>query len=154
MNYADIINVTESSVLFSYELENAGFAVLSVEGTEYKSVEATGTGRFEITGLEPLHAYHAELSGVSLDFTTLPAPEGKELGRFALISDPHVSLKDENRKGRFFIESAAIMREALENAADLGRNLPLFREMSPTKERQKSTIIAKNFWITPLFRSI
>ena len=120
MNYADIINVTESSVLFSYELENAGFAVLSVEGTEYKSVEATGTGRFEITGLEPLHAYHAELSGVSLDFTTLPAPEGKELGRFALISDPHVSLKDENRKGRFFIESAAIMREVLENAADLG----------------------------------
>ena len=120
MNYADIINVTETSALFSYELENAGFAVLSLNGTEYKSVEATGTGRFEITGLEPAHTYHGELSGVSLDFTTLPAPEGKELGRFALISDPHVSLKNENRKGRFFIESAAIMREALENAAALG----------------------------------
>jgi hypothetical protein len=44
MNYADIINVTENSVLFSYELENAGFAVLTVNGVEYNSVEATGTG--------------------------------------------------------------------------------------------------------------
>ena len=120
MNYADIITVTENSALFSYELEKAGFAVLTVDGCEYKSVEATGTGRFQITGLEPSRTYHAELSGVTLDFKTLPAPEGKELGRFALISDPHVSLKNENRKGRFFIESASIMREALENAAALG----------------------------------
>lgn len=119
MNYADIINVTENSALFSYELESAGFAVLQIDGTEYKSVEATGTGRFAVNGLEPGRAYHADLSGVSLDFTTLPAPEGEELGRFALISDPHVSLKDENRKGRFFIESAAIMRDVLEKAAEL-----------------------------------
>ena len=120
MNYADIISVTENSVLFSYELEGAGFAVLTIDGTEYKSEEATGTGRFYITGLEPGRAYHAELSGVSLDFTTLPPPEGGELGRFAVISDPHVSLKKENRKGRFFVESAAIMTECLEQAASLG----------------------------------
>ena len=120
MNYADIISVTEDSVLFSYELEGAGFAVLTLDGAEYKSEEATGTGRFHITGLEPGRAYHAELSGVSLDFTTLPPPEGEELGRFAVISDPHVSLKKENRKGRFFVESAAIMTECLEQAANLG----------------------------------
>lgn len=120
MNYADIINVTENSALFSYELEGAGFAVLNMDGVEYKSVEATGTGRFAISGLEPGKAYHADLSGVALDFTTLPEPEGEELGRFALISDPHVSLKDENRKGRFFVESGAIMREVLEKAAELG----------------------------------
>ena len=119
MNYADIINVTENSALFSYELERAGFAVLNIDGIEYKSVEATGTGRFAVSGLEPGKAYHADLSGVGLDFTTLPEPEGEELGRFALISDPHVSLKDENRKGRFFVESGAIMREVLEKAAEL-----------------------------------
>ena len=120
MNYADIINVTENSALFSYELDGAGFAVLNIDGREYKSVEATGTGRFAVCGLEPDHAYCAELSGVKLEFTTLPPPEGEELGRFALISDPHVSLKDENRKGRFFVESGALMREALEKAAELG----------------------------------
>jgi hypothetical protein len=119
MNYADIINVTENSALFSYELDGAGFAVLTLNGVEYKSVEATGTGRFAVSGLEPGKSYHGELSGVALDFTTLPAPVGEELGRFALISDPHVSLKDENRKGRFFIESAAILREVLEKAAEL-----------------------------------
>ncbi|MBE6384752.1 MAG: hypothetical protein E7048_03695 [Lentisphaerae bacterium] len=120
MNYADIINVTENSALFSYELEGAGFAVLTIDGREYKSVEATGTGRFEVKDLVPGRFYEAELSGVKLEFTTLPAPEGEELGRFALISDPHVSLKDENRKGRFFIESAFLMSETLANAAKLG----------------------------------
>lgn len=120
MNYADVINVTESSALFSYELEKAGFAVLKINGKEYKSVEAVGTGRFAVADLEPDTAYHAELSGVALEFTTLPAPEGEELGRFAVISDPHISLKDENRKGRFFIESASIMKETLEKAAELG----------------------------------
>ena len=125
MNYADIINVTENSALFSYELEGAGFAVLTVAGREYKSVEATGTGRFEVRDLEPGTAYEADLSGVKLEFTTLEAPEGEELGRFALISDPHVSLKDENRKGRYFIESAFLMSETLANAARLGAEFAL-----------------------------
>lgn len=120
MNYADIINVTENSALFSYELEGAGFAVLKIDGREYTSVEATGTGRFEVRDLEPGKQYRAELSGVELEFTTLEAPQGEELGRFALISDPHVSLKTENRKGRYFIESASLMRETLENAEKLG----------------------------------
>lgn len=120
MNYADIISVTENSALFSYELEGAGFAVLKIGDREVTSEEATGTGRFEVRDLEPATAYKANLSGVELEFTTLEAPQGEELGRFALISDPHVSLKSENRKGRFFIESAYLMSETLENAAKLG----------------------------------
>ena len=111
MNYADIINVTENSALFGYELGSPGFAVLRMDGREIKSVEACGTGRFQVSGLKPDTAYHAELSGVELDFTTLPAPEGEELWRFALISDPHISLKNENRKGRFFVESAPLTAE-------------------------------------------
>ena len=117
MSYADIISVTENSALFSYELEGAGFAVLKIDGREITSVEATGTGRFFVGDLSPETTYQAELSGVKLEFTTLPAPQGEELGRFALISDPHISLKDENRKGRFFIESGFLMQQCLEDAA-------------------------------------
>ena len=120
MNYADIISVTENSALFSYELEGAGFAVLKIDGREITSVEATGTGRFFVSDLSPDTTYQAELSGVKLGFTTLPAPQGEELGRFALISDPHISLKDENRKGRFFIESGFLTQECLESAARMG----------------------------------
>ena len=120
MNYADIIDVTENSALFGYELDAPGFAVLTIDGREIKSVEAGGTGRFRVSGLAPETSYHAELSGVGLDFTTLPAPEGPELYRFAVISDPHISAKEENRKGRFFVESAALAAESFAAACKLG----------------------------------
>lgn len=131
MDYADIINVTENTALFSYELEKAGFAVLNIDGVEFKSVEATGTGRFAVAGLEPGHSYHAELSGIPLDFTTLPAPEGEELGRFAIISEPHVSLKDENRKERFFSDQQSeIPERSSYSSMDSAMTLPKLRTES------------------------
>ena len=148
MNYADIISVTENSALFSYELEGAGFAVLKIDGCEYSSAEAAGTGRFNITGLKPATAYRAELSGVTLEFTTLPAPRGEELGRFAIISDPHISLKDENRKGRFFVESGSLARECLETAAWMGAEFAVFpgdiTNMGTEEEYAYSEKILKN----------
>jgi hypothetical protein len=53
-------------------------------------------------------------------FTTLPPPVGEMTGHFALIADPHISTKNENRKGRFFVESASLVRDALDRRTQLG----------------------------------
>ena len=124
--YADIISFDWENVLISYDSGSAGFVSLTLNpgNMKIKSVEASGNGRFAVSGLKPETTYTAEISSSSgeksLTFTTLPAPEGRETGSFALISDPHVACNSENRKGRFFVESEMLLREALQKCLEMG----------------------------------
>jgi len=120
VNYADIVSVTENQAVFSWQLDAPGFAELQLDGRSFRSAEAAGVGRFTVDGLAPDTAYTAELSGVRLAFRTLPAPQSAELFRFAVIADPHVSAKAENRKGRLMVESAGLFADALKQAKASG----------------------------------
>ncbi|MBQ9502083.1 MAG: metallophosphoesterase [Lentisphaeria bacterium] len=124
--YAQIISFDWERALLAYDLNAPGFVEAEIRetGKTVKSVEACGTGRLVLENLPAgtfLHVTFRHPGGEKeLVFTALPPPEGEMTGQFALIADPHISTKDENRKGRFFIESASLVRDALERCAGLG----------------------------------
>lgn len=77
-------------------------------------------GRMALEGLAP-GADHEILfrwtgGEETLLFRTLPAPQGELICAFAAVADPHVSVKPEPRKGRLFVESAALFAETVEEA--------------------------------------
>ena len=130
--YAHIISFDFQSAVLAYDLGMPGFAEAVILNTavSVKSEEATGNGRLYLDNLP---------SGTAIDvlfkhpngerqlyFTTLPAPAGELLGQFALIADPHISTKKENRKGRFFVESAAITEDVIKRCTSLGISCTLF----------------------------
>ena len=107
--YAHIISFDWQSAVFAYDLGMPGFAELDIlnTGKTIKSVEATGNGRLYLEELpaETQICLRLRYPGgeQALSFTTLPAPQGELINQFALIADPHISIKQENRKGRFFV---------------------------------------------------
>ena len=124
--YAEIISFDWERALLAYDLGRAGFveAAIRETGKAVKSQEACGTGRLVLEGLPSgtlLHVTFRHPGGEKeLSFTTLPAPRGKMTGHFALIADAHISTKSENRKGRFFVESASLARDAIDRCTRLG----------------------------------
>lgn len=124
--YAQIISFDWERALLAYDLNAAGFVEAEVRetGKTFKSAEACGTGRLVLENLPAGTLLHVTLRHPAgekkLAFTTLPPPGGEMTGQFALIADPHISTKDENRKGRFFVESASLVRDAVERCAELG----------------------------------
>ncbi len=129
------LSITENSATFAYCSETCGFLELSVsDGTSIRQVktqEAGGIGRLSVDGLDPDWEYSAHITHESgqaspeVNFKTLPAPLGDCLFRFTLISDPHLSVSSENRKGRLFIESTALLRDTLGLSHNLGAQLVL-----------------------------
>ena len=124
--YAHIISFDWQSAVFAYDLGMPGFVELDIlnTGKTIKSVEATGNGRLYLDELPAetqicLRLRYPE-GEQQLFFTTLPAPQGELINQFALIADPHISIKQENRKGRFFVESAAIGEDVVKRCAELG----------------------------------
>lgn len=120
--YAHIISFDWEQALFAYDFQAAGFVELELigpDGTQtLKSREAAGLGRLALTDLRPDAVYRwtarcgdRERSG---EFRTLEAPTGEKRGEFMLIADPHISASPENRKGRFFVESALILADTVE----------------------------------------
>ncbi|NLF92368.1 MAG: hypothetical protein GX564_00650 [Oligosphaeraceae bacterium] len=96
------------------ELSTAGWR------QELQCQQAARIGRLRCDQLLPNQPYNLKIffpgQTLTLSFTTLPAPEGKCLCRYAAIADPHVSLSYENRKGRLFRESAMIVSNVVEQA--------------------------------------
>ena len=123
--YAHIISFDWQSAVLAYDLGMPGFAEADIlnTGVTVKSVEATGNGRLylnELPGGTLIRIRFRSPAGEKeLSFTTLPEPQGKMTGQFALIADPHISTKTENRKGRFFVESAAICEDVIKRCAQL-----------------------------------
>ena len=124
--YAHIISFDWQTALLAYDLGGPGFAEVEIlpGGKIIKSEEATGNGRLRIEDLPPdsnIEVIFRHPEGEEkISFKTLPAPQGELLGEFALISDPHISTKKENRKGRFFVESAAIAEDVIARCEELG----------------------------------
>ena len=123
--YAEIISVTENSALLAFATGRAGFVSLELEGLQpIHSVEAADCGRLKAEKLTPNTSYsglfRSENNTFPIAFQTLPMPVGPELDRILLTADWHISTKPENRKGRFFIESAMLAQENLETAVELG----------------------------------
>lgn len=124
--YAHVISFDWSSAVLAYELGGPGFveAEITNTGVIVKSSEATGTGRLYLEGLpsgtlaEVIFRWPA--GEKKIKFTTLPAPVGELLGEFALIADPHISVKQENRKGRFFVESEMLADDVVSCCGELG----------------------------------
>ena len=124
--YAEIVSFDWEQALLAYDLSGAGFveAAVAETGVSVKSQEACGTGRLILRDLPSGTLIHVTLrhpgGEKKFSFTTLPAPRGEMTGQLALIADPHISTAKENRKGRFFIESASIVREIIERCRELG----------------------------------
>ena len=132
--FAKIIAVDWERALFAYDTRQAGF--VSVELTapdgsvqKYGSTEAIGTGRLELDKLKADCNYSGQFicNGGKTDFTfdTLPQPEGKMLGAFSVIADPHLSCGMENRKGRFFMESAMLLQDIVNQCNNLQNDFVL-----------------------------
>ena len=120
--FCRILSVDWQEALLAYDLGNVSF--VTVELTDpagdvltWKSEEGSGTGRLRLNNLKAASRYVGTFSSdyrtLPLDFTTLEAPEGEMTGSFALIADPHLSLKTENRKGRFMVESAMLFQDVV-----------------------------------------
>ena len=124
--YAHIISFDWQSAVLAFDINQSGFAEIEIvnSGTVLKSVEAVGSGRFYLENLPPSTlielVFRSPAGEKGLSFTTLPEPQGDMLCDFALIADPHISIKKENRKGRFFVESAALADDVINRCAELG----------------------------------
>lgn len=119
---AKIISVDWESALLSYSINSLSFIKVKLSDNKgnvhsWKSIEANSIGRIELNGLAPNSSYSGEFKSsdgsVPIEVTTLPAPEGETLGSYAIVADPHISCKTENRKGRFLLESAMILRDVV-----------------------------------------
>lgn len=117
--FAEVLSVDESRIVVAYDGPVHGEVTLeaiSGGGSELlRSGECVGIGRFELANCSPDSDYTLRLTAPGaerrLACRTLPRPAAPELRRFLLLADPHVSFKTENRKGRFFAESALLLEE-------------------------------------------
>ena len=119
---AKIISVDWESALLAYSMKSLSFIKVKLADNKgnvhsWESLEANSIGRIELNGLAPDCSYLGEFESsdgsVPIEVKTLPAPEGKMLGSYAIVADPHISCKTENRKGRFMLESAMILRDVV-----------------------------------------
>jgi len=110
-----IISITDNSILIRYALFNSEKISYSVEPSNIHGAlkEANSVGRFEICGLDADKEYKVNISygdkATKIEFSTLPAPVGKLLCKYAVIGDPHLSAKEENKFGRLHVESTQIV---------------------------------------------
>lgn len=125
--FAEVLSVDESRIVVAYDGPVHGEVTLeaiSGDGSELlRSGECVGIGRFELANCSPDSDYALHLTAPGAErrlvCRTLPRPATPELRRFLLLADPHVSFKTENRKGRFFAESALLLEEFVHLANQL-----------------------------------
>jgi len=109
-----IVSITDSSILIRYALNTS-------EKISYKIIpgnmcgtlkEANSIGRFEVSELQSDKEYKAIISWSNkvreIQFSTLSAPKGELLCKYAIVGDPHLSAKTENRFGRLHVESQKV----------------------------------------------
>lgn len=94
-----------------------------------ESVEMVDVGRIRVTGLKSSTEHVVKVKwkrkNRRLTFKTLPKPLGDPLSSFAVLADPHLSEKEENRKGRLFVESASILSDVIREINDLNVDFTL-----------------------------
>ena len=102
-------------------------ACIMSNGQEILKKEASGnnyTGHFLFEGLQPDTEYTYSLTAngetFSEAFRTLPKPHGEHLFKMAILADWHLSLNENDAKGRLHAESADIVRLFLRMIAEHG----------------------------------
>ncbi len=132
--FAKIISVDWERALFAYDTHVPGFVSVALTASgeparEWRSEEASGTGRLELNNLTANTCYLGKftwLDGESkFSFRTLPEPKGSLIGAYSVVADPHLSCKKENRKGRFFLESAMLFQDVVEQCNNLDSDFVL-----------------------------
>ena len=87
------------------------------------------TGHFLFEGLQPDTEYTYTLTAndetFSESFRTLPKPQGKHLFKMAILADWHLSLSENDSKGRLLAESADIIRLFLRMIVERGCDIVL-----------------------------
>ena len=120
---AKIISIDWKSALLSYCTKSLSFIKVKLVDDKgsihsWESIEANNIGRIELTGLSPACSYSGQFESpegiVPIKLKTLAVPQGEKMGSFAIVADPHISNKIENRKGRFLLESKMILHDVVE----------------------------------------
>jgi len=115
----EIQRITESAILGAFTLREPApvraVAISSDHCVTYESRERERIGRVFLDNLNPGTEYTLTFSASADELATcsartLPRPRGKKRAEFAIIADPHVTNYRENRRGRLFMESEAILR--------------------------------------------
>ena len=129
-----IISVDWQEVLLAYDLGDVGFITVTLNDQDnnmrtWKSNEGTGCGRLKLDKLNSNSHYTGTFSSdygtYQLGFTTLQKPDSEMTGSFVLIADPHLSSKNENRKGRFMVESKMIFQDVITQCNQLNPDFVL-----------------------------
>lgn len=151
-NYIDIINFDWESAEIGVCHDGFGFvsAIFSDGQNEIKisSIEAVSMVRLKAYGLKADCDYMVTVNYPEgeelLKFKTLPAPQGDLLGSYAVLSDPHISSKQENRKGRLFVESAQILNEVFLQCDKLNVDFALIAgDLTNNSEREEFEVLKK-----------
>ena len=126
-DYIKLISLTWDEAVIAYNLmEMARLKIESVKPEKKviaESDEFIDIGRIKLKELTPATEYTINVKWKGgtrqLKFTTLAEPIGELISSFAVLADPHISEKCENRKGRLFIESNSILSDIVTELNDL-----------------------------------
>jgi predicted MPP superfamily phosphohydrolase len=127
MDYLSIVNVTWDSVLVRYSINTSAIVKVTVSSAthtlEKTTRELNRIGRINLTGLQPDCDYTMQIQWHNqekvISFHTLVQPEGELMLQYAVVGDPHLALKDENRFGRLHVESATILQQVVNHINSL-----------------------------------
>ncbi|MHC4871929.1 MAG: metallophosphoesterase family protein [Planctomycetota bacterium] len=113
--YLNILSLSWDEAVISFNLnEMAKIRVESSGKIIFETDEFSDIGYITLKTLTPATSYNLKIKWKRksriLKFKTLPRPTGKQISSFAVFGDPHISEKNENRKGRLFVESEDILR--------------------------------------------
>jgi len=128
-----LLSVSWDEALLSFHLPrmtSVSAESLSPPAGKLAETEQVGTvGRLPLRNLAADTDYAVAVrwrdGETKLRFRTLPAPVGPRLMAFAAVADTHVSLAAENRKGRLFVESRAILTDIVDDANAAGLDFML-----------------------------
>ena len=93
----EVFAVEDTTAQVMWQSLGPGTLSLAVDGHVQDLVTSNGPGAATLTGLAPdsdvrVQARHPDLGRLTLDLRTLPAPPGRELYRFATVSDLHLGI--------------------------------------------------------------
>ena len=124
--YVSLISLSWDQAIISFSLPCMSKVrvdcILPEQRVLAETIEENTLGRICLTALQPGTEHKVRVSWEQgrrdIEFVTFAEPVGPCLSSYAVVGDPHISEKPENRKGRLFVESAMILRDMVEQFND------------------------------------